>query len=70
MKKIVQTCNRSDPCNYLSNLSVNTVRLVIFMLHRQYRIQRPGCLRSNADMIPGTCLFNWPDANFIHYNVL
>ena len=34
MKKIVQTCSRSDPCNYLSNLSVNTVRLVIFMLHR------------------------------------
>ena len=33
-KKIVQTCNRSDPCNYLSNLLVNTVRLVIFMLHR------------------------------------
>ena len=30
----------------------------------------PGCLRSNADMFPGTCLFNWPDANFIHYDVL
>ena len=25
---------KPDPCNYLSNLSVNTVRLVIFMLHR------------------------------------
>ena len=33
-EKIVQTCNRPDSCNYLLNLLVNTVRLVIFMLHR------------------------------------
>ena len=33
-KKIVQTCDWPDPCNYLSNLLINTVRLVIFMLHR------------------------------------
>ena len=33
-KKIVLTCNRPDPCNYLSNLLVNRVRLVIFMLQR------------------------------------
>ena len=34
MRKIIQTCNRPDPCNYLSNLLVNTVIFVSFMLHR------------------------------------
>ena len=47
MKKIVQTCNRPDRCNYLSNLLVNTVRFVIFMV----RIPRPGFLQSYADML-------------------
>ena len=49
MKKIVQTCNRSGPCNYLSNLLVNAVRVVI-LCFIDYRIPRPGCLRSYADI--------------------
>ena len=60
MKKIVQTCNRSGPCYCLSNLLVNTVRFVIFTLHR-VSDTKALMLAVYADIN----LFNWPDANFI-----